>query len=113
MLPAFVLACSPFIPGLLERRGPRNVIYGLACAASALALAAAAYLAVDDGQRTKLLDTYGIEGVGPSLAMGLGSALICTMDRSCGESKVRQLWFAPAAAASAIAAPNCGASAAA
>jgi 4-amino-4-deoxy-L-arabinose transferase-like glycosyltransferase len=81
LLPAFVLACSPFIPGLLERRGPRNVIYGLACAASALALAAAAYLAVDDGQRTKLLDTYGIEGVGPSLAMGLGSALICILAR--------------------------------
>jgi 4-amino-4-deoxy-L-arabinose transferase-like glycosyltransferase len=80
-LPAFVLACSPFVPGLLARRGPRNVLYGLALAATALTLATGFYLLIDDGQRTELLTGYGIDGVGPLLAMGLGGALICILSR--------------------------------
>jgi 4-amino-4-deoxy-L-arabinose transferase-like glycosyltransferase len=80
-LPTFVLACSPFVPGLLDRRGPRNMLYGLALAASALTLAAAAYLLIDGGQRMKLLEAYEIDAVGPLLAMGLGGALICIVAR--------------------------------
>ena len=30
-VPAFVLACAPFLPALAQRRGPRNMVFGVAC----------------------------------------------------------------------------------
>ena len=81
VLPAFVLACAPFVPDLLGRRGPRTVLYALACAVSAVTLVGAFYILLDPGERTELLNAYGVDAVGPLLTMGLGGALICALAR--------------------------------
>lgn len=79
--PVFVLACAPFLVELSRRRGPRNAIFGLACALAVIMSLGAIYGGVDTAQRLKLLESYDIDIVGPLLAMGLAAAAACALAR--------------------------------
>jgi 4-amino-4-deoxy-L-arabinose transferase-like glycosyltransferase len=78
-VPAFVLACAPFLPDLARQRGPRRVLFALACAIAGITLAGAVYMLVAEGERQKLIASYDIDVVGPLLAIGLSAALACVL----------------------------------
>jgi 4-amino-4-deoxy-L-arabinose transferase-like glycosyltransferase len=80
-VPAFVLACAPFLPALAQRRGPRHTLFAIALGIVVLAVGGALGMVFDPEKRLELLDAYDIDVVGPLFAIsGLG-AVACALAR--------------------------------
>ena len=85
-VPAFVLACAPFIRALGSQRGPRLVLFGIAAAIALTTLGLVLWLSLvphptlahpaTDGLN-KLLETYDIDLYGPLLALTIVSLTVC------------------------------------
>lgn len=80
-VPAFVLACAPFLSELARRRGPRTVVFGVACAVVVAAFAGAVSALLESGERQRLIDAYGVDIVGPLLAISAAGAVACILAR--------------------------------
>lgn len=76
-VPAFVLACAPFLTELAQRRGPRRTLFAIACGIAAIALLGSLYGMVDSEQRGKLVAAYGIDIVWPLFTIGLAAVAVC------------------------------------
>lgn len=68
-VPAFVLAAAPYLVELVRERAVRRVVFALALAIGGAGLAAALYVWSNDAARTALLADYGIDVLGPALAI--------------------------------------------
>lgn len=76
-VPAFVLACAPFLHGIALQRIPQRAIFALASIiASVTSIAAIAMLAHTD-LRSEVIETYGIDPLGPLAVMGVIAGLAC------------------------------------
>jgi 4-amino-4-deoxy-L-arabinose transferase-like glycosyltransferase len=80
-LPAFALACAPWLHELSQRKGPQRALFGLACGIAAIGLAGAVYFLFDPARRGELLDTYAIDPVPPLFAIGVAAAIACAVTR--------------------------------
>ncbi|MGH8174683.1 MAG: glycosyltransferase family 39 protein [Steroidobacter sp.] len=80
-VPAFVLACAPFLGELARRRGPRNTAFAVSCGVAMIALLAALYALRDSGERQRLIDAYDLDVVGPLFAISAAGAVICILAR--------------------------------
>jgi 4-amino-4-deoxy-L-arabinose transferase-like glycosyltransferase len=82
-VPAFVLACAPFLPDLARRRAPQRMLLVLvALIAAATSIAAFGLLRPGDNERLELLQSYGVDPVPPLFAIGAGCIAICLLARS-------------------------------
>lgn len=82
-VPALALAVSPWLLGLLDRRGPQRVLLGLACFLSAVLALAAVYLKwIAPEERQELLLEQGIDAVAPLVFMAVGGAVVCAVFRA-------------------------------
>ena len=75
-LPAFVIACAPFVAEIVQRRVVRRMIFGLSVAIAALCLAASAFAAVRPDKRALFMDQYEIDVAWPLLVIGVASLLV-------------------------------------
>ena len=74
-LPAFVIACAPYLAELVRRPVVRRMIFGLSVAIAAGCLGAAAFVAVRPDQRAMLIDRYEIDVGWPLLVIGVATLL--------------------------------------
>jgi 4-amino-4-deoxy-L-arabinose transferase-like glycosyltransferase len=75
-LPAFVIACAPYLAETLQRRVVQRLIFGLCVTIAGLCLVLAAFAAVRPDQRAMLIDQYEIDVVWPLLVMGAATLLV-------------------------------------
>ena len=75
-LPAFVIACAPYVAEIVQRRVVRRMIFGLSVAIAALCLAASAFAAVRPDKRAMFMDQYEIDVAWPLLVIGVASLLV-------------------------------------
>ena len=78
-LPAFALACAPWLQDLGESKGPQRALFGMACGLAAITLLGSAYFAFVPGARADLIEKYAIDAVAPLLVMGLIAACACAI----------------------------------
>lgn len=69
-LPAFVIACAPYLAETLQRRVVRRLIFGLSVALAALCLLLAAFAAIRPDTRAMLIEEYEVEVAWPLLVIG-------------------------------------------
>lgn len=75
-LPAFVIACAPYVAESVQRPVARRMIFGLSVAIGALCLALAAFMAVRPDKRAMLIDLYEIDVAWPLLLIGVATMLV-------------------------------------
>jgi 4-amino-4-deoxy-L-arabinose transferase-like glycosyltransferase len=75
-LPAFVIACAPYLTDILERRAVRRLIFGLSVAIAVVCPALAILTAVRPELRASLLDQYEIDVAWPLLVIGAATLLV-------------------------------------
>lgn len=80
-LPAFALACAPWLGELANRRGVQRTLFGLACAMAALTLGGALYFLAAASARHEVMDIYDIDPVAPLFAMGFVASAVCIFAR--------------------------------
>lgn len=80
-LPAFALACAPWLRSLSERQGPRRALFGLACTIAAVTFLGGVYLLLRPGERAGLIEEYSVDAVAPLFTMGLLAAVGCMAAR--------------------------------
>lgn len=80
-LPAFALACAPYISEIMRRRAAQLTVFALAATISSICLLGAVFLLLQPEQRAKLLAESDIDAFGPLLHMGLLCALACIIAR--------------------------------
>jgi 4-amino-4-deoxy-L-arabinose transferase-like glycosyltransferase len=80
-VPAFVLACAPFLPALAQRRGPRNTVFAIACGIVVVTFLAALWVLFDAEKRQDLVDAYDIDVVGPLFVISGVGAVVCALAR--------------------------------
>jgi 4-amino-4-deoxy-L-arabinose transferase-like glycosyltransferase len=76
-LPALVLACAPHLGELRQRIGAQRAMLGIACTVAAVTLITAGYGWVRTDQRQELIELYGLDVIGPLLAIGFAAAISC------------------------------------
>jgi 4-amino-4-deoxy-L-arabinose transferase-like glycosyltransferase len=74
-VPALVMAIAPWLPEILRLRATRTLAFVLASIITLGALSAAAYLAIDTAQSSRVLQDYGIAPVLPLAIAGAGGLL--------------------------------------
>ena len=80
-VPAFVLACAPYLADLAQRRSVQRVMFGLAAAVSAICTLGAVYVLNEGGRLAELLAQYDLHVMGPMVAIAIGAAVVCTIAR--------------------------------
>ncbi|MFO7305521.1 MAG: glycosyltransferase family 39 protein [Gammaproteobacteria bacterium] len=83
-VPAFVLAVSPYLVELARERHVRRVMFALALAVGAATFVAALYLWSNAAARDALLADYGIDAVGPALAISALALAVSILLRTRG-----------------------------
>jgi 4-amino-4-deoxy-L-arabinose transferase-like glycosyltransferase len=81
-VPAFVLACAPYLSAIVERLAARRVLLAIASLVSVTTVLAAAYLMFVPERRQDLTEMYGLQVVGPLLAIGVPVGLVCLWARA-------------------------------
>ena len=85
-VPAFVLACAPFLGKVASRRGPRAMLFGVAAGIALLTLGLAVWLSTSSATSPSatatsgligLMTTYDIDARGPLFAIAIISSLVC------------------------------------
>lgn len=80
-LPAFALACAPWLKELAERRGVQRTLFGVACAIAGISLAGGIYFMAHASARLEIVDMYDVDPVMPLLVMGSIAAAVCLFAR--------------------------------
>ncbi len=70
-VPALVMAAAPWLPELLRARGPRRLAFGLSALLVCIALAGAAYFALDEPAAKRVFSELGLHPVRPLLLAAL------------------------------------------
>jgi 4-amino-4-deoxy-L-arabinose transferase-like glycosyltransferase len=83
-LPAFVLACAPWLHQFSQRKGPQRALFGVACVIAATGLVGAMYFLFDRARRGELLENYAIDPVAPLFAIGVAAAIACVITKRAG-----------------------------
>ena len=95
-VPALAMAAAPWLPELLQARGPRRIAFSLAVALLALAAAGALYFAIDEDAAGRVLRDFAIHPVLPLSVAAVAAALPVAWLR------VRDGWLAYAGALAAV-----------
>jgi 4-amino-4-deoxy-L-arabinose transferase-like glycosyltransferase len=95
-VPAFAMAAGPWLPELLRARGPRRVVFVLACALTAVAAGAAAYLGFSSRRAEHFVQAYGFHPVWP-----LAIVALCAV-ASLALFRIRDAWLAYAGVLGAV-----------
>lgn len=80
-LPAFALACAPWLQELSQRKGPQRALFGVACGIAAIGLAGGVYFLFDGARRAELIGKYAIDAVAPLFCIGAAAAVACAVTR--------------------------------
>lgn len=80
-LPAFVLACAPYLLELAQRRVVQRVIFTFAALVAAICSLAAIFMLLRGEQRTQLLVNYDLDVFGPLLLIGIAGIAACVVTR--------------------------------
>ena len=75
-LPAFVLACTPYVLELSRIASVRRVVFGLAAAIGIVCAGAVVYGYVDEALRAQLVSTYGLDATGPALLIASAAVVL-------------------------------------
>jgi 4-amino-4-deoxy-L-arabinose transferase-like glycosyltransferase len=70
-VPALAMAAAPWLPELLRERGPRRVAFGLSALLVCIALAGAAYFALDEPAAERVFGQIGLHPIRPLLLAAL------------------------------------------
>lgn len=84
-LPAFALACGPYLVESLARKGVQRVTFALGALLTLVCAAAVIYVLVRPDERTQLLTTYDVDVLPPLTLIAIGGVLLCGLLRTrCG-----------------------------
>ncbi|HEX7116525.1 MAG TPA: glycosyltransferase family 39 protein [Steroidobacter sp.] len=78
-VPAFALACAPYLPELIKRTSAQRVMFALAAAISGLCALTLGYILVRPQERTELITLYDLDPLGPLAVIAVASALVCAI----------------------------------
>ncbi|HET9447899.1 MAG TPA: hypothetical protein VFO35_16660, partial [Steroidobacteraceae bacterium] len=80
-VPALALLTAPYLVRLATRRGAQRAMFGLAAAVSVFCAALSIYFALRPDKRADLVDTYGLDPLGPPILMTIVGVAICAVAR--------------------------------
>ena len=80
-VPAFVLACAPFVRELSDLRVPQRVLFGVAALISSVIASAVVAMMVRPELRGEIIATYGIDPQGPLVVLGTAMVAGCALLR--------------------------------
>jgi 4-amino-4-deoxy-L-arabinose transferase-like glycosyltransferase len=80
-VPALALLSAPYLVQLATRRGAQRAMFGLAVAVSVLCAALSIYFSLRPDKRADLVDSYGLDPLGPPVLMTIVGAAICAIAR--------------------------------
>lgn len=80
-LPAFALACAPYLSDVLARRGAQRVGFALGALLTALCAGGAAYALARPDKRAELIAAYDVDVFLPLLAIALAGLSLCAVLR--------------------------------
>ncbi len=106
-VPAFVLACSPFVLELVRRPAVQRVMFSLVALLGTGLAAVAFYLLIEPTERWEVSRTYGLDPLAPLVLMSITIGVLCVLMRrrevfalyaaaSCAVMMVVSLWVNPA-----------------
>jgi 4-amino-4-deoxy-L-arabinose transferase-like glycosyltransferase len=78
-VPAFALACAPYLPELVKRAAAQRVMFALAATVGGICALALGYVLVRPQERTELIALYDIDPLGPLAVIAVASALVCAI----------------------------------
>lgn len=84
-LPAFVLACAPYLLELSRDTTVRRVVFGIAVAIGLVCAGAGVYLLMNEPKRLELIATYGMDASGPAFsiaALAIGFSVLLRASRA-------------------------------
>lgn len=80
-LPAFVLACAPYLSELSRIANVRRVVFGLAVATGIACAGAVVYAHFAETLRAQLIATYGLDAIGPALLIASTAIVLAVLLR--------------------------------
>lgn len=80
-VPAVVLACAPFLGELFKKRSVQRAFFLIASAITMLCALAAVYLLLRHDKRLEVLQSYGLDPLGPLSMMAAISIAVCGVAR--------------------------------
>lgn len=81
-LPAFALACAPFLDEIFERRSVQRTIFALAVLIAGVCATAAVFVLLRSTDRAEVIERYAIDPLGPLAAMGAVGFVACVTLRT-------------------------------
>jgi 4-amino-4-deoxy-L-arabinose transferase-like glycosyltransferase len=81
-VPAFALACAPYLVELARRTAVQPTTFVLAAAVSVVCALAAVYLVIRPDKRMDVLTTYEIDALDPLIAIAIVGAVACALARA-------------------------------
>jgi 4-amino-4-deoxy-L-arabinose transferase-like glycosyltransferase len=80
-VPALALVSAPYLVQLATRRSAQQAMFGLAAATTGFCAAAWIYFSLRPDKRVDLVDTYGLDPLGPPILMTVAGVAICAIAR--------------------------------
>lgn len=80
-VPAFVLACAPYLREIALRPIAQRVAFGIAATVAAVTALAIPYVLLNPSRRAELVTGYGLDPLGPLIVLAAGLALVCALAR--------------------------------
>ena len=80
-VPALALVSAPYLVQLATQRSAQRAMFGLAAATTGFCAALGIYFSLRPDKRVDLLDTYGLDPLGPPILMTVAGVAICAIAR--------------------------------
>lgn len=78
-VPAFALACAPYLRELAQRRAAQRLLFGIVVFIAAVTALAVPYLLVNPGKRSEVISSYSLDPLGPLVAIAITASLACAL----------------------------------
>lgn len=83
-VPAFVLACAPYMLELARRQAVQRVLFALVAVLGTTLAVAAVYVVMEPAQRLEMSRTYGLDPLAPLILLSLVIGALCLLMRRRG-----------------------------
>ncbi len=81
-LPAFILACSPYVLELSTRLAVRRVVYAVSVSVAIACAGAMIYLIFDPSMRAEIAQTYALDPIVPAMMVAACVGIVCMLSRT-------------------------------